>query len=202
MERYLDDLQENVDDLKDRFKPEYAASAEVTTILRQGSDIQRFMGAQKPNFDGASEWNRLAASLGELATVYGTTFPMAEGQTARRLNDVELEKAADDLGKSVDHFKHELDESLKKDKAVDQATRQAALRQVDELKRSAEKLESVLDDNRPASGEAQALLRSRRESAADGSRPHAVFERADSLGIGAARPQKIALAFGLSTKPS
>ena len=79
-------------------------------------------------------------------------FPMAEGQTARRLNDVELEKAADDLGKSVDHFKHELDESLKKDKAVDQATRQAALRQVDELKRSAEKLESVLDDNRPASG--------------------------------------------------
>ena len=58
----------------------------------------------------------------------------------------------------MDHFKHELDESLKKDKAVDQATRQAALRQVDELKRSAEKLESVLDDNWPASGEAQALL--------------------------------------------
>ena len=89
VERYLDDLQENVDDLKERFKPDYTASTEVTTILRQGSDIQRFMGAQKPNFDGASEWNRLAASLGELATAYGTAFPMGEGQTARRLNDAE-----------------------------------------------------------------------------------------------------------------
>ena len=65
MERYLDDLQENVDDLKDRFKPEYAASAEVTTILRQGSDIQRFMGAQKPNFDAPAsgiDWPRVSAS--------------------------------------------------------------------------------------------------------------------------------------------
>ena len=62
------------------------------------------------------------------------------------------------MAKSVDHFKHELDGSLKKDKAVDQATREAALRQVDELKESAEKLESVLDDDRPASGEAKAVL--------------------------------------------
>ena len=50
--RYLDDLQENVNNLKDRFKPDYAASAEVTTVLRQGSDIQRFMSTQPPDFDG------------------------------------------------------------------------------------------------------------------------------------------------------
>ena len=53
--------------MKERFKPEYAASAEVTTVLRQASDIQRFMATQPPNFDGASEWNRLNASLNELA---------------------------------------------------------------------------------------------------------------------------------------
>jgi hypothetical protein len=36
VERYLDDLQENVDKLKERFKSDYAGSAEVTTVLRQG----------------------------------------------------------------------------------------------------------------------------------------------------------------------
>ena len=80
VERYLDDLQENVDKLAERFTPQYAASAEATTVLRQASDIQRYMSTLPPNFDGASEWNRLSASLGELAANYGTTQPLPEGQ--------------------------------------------------------------------------------------------------------------------------
>jgi hypothetical protein len=158
VERYLDDLQENVDRLKDRFTPQYAASAEATTVLRQGSDIQRFMSTQPPNFDGASEWNRLAASLGDVAAVYGTTFPLAEGQQARRMNDHEVKKAAEDLAKGADRFKKDLDSSLKKDKTIDKATREAALQEADDLKRDAQKLASVVGDGRPASGEARALL--------------------------------------------
>ena len=102
VERFLDDLQENVGRLKERFKSDYSASAEATTVLRQGTDIQRFMSKQPPAFDGASEWNRLASSLGELAKVYGTTFPLPEGQQARRLNDREVEKIASDLAKSAE----------------------------------------------------------------------------------------------------
>jgi len=158
VERYLDDLQENVDRLKDRFTPQYAASAEATTVLRQGSDIQRFMSAQAPNFDGSSEWNRLAASLAELAAVYGTTFPVRDGQQARRLNDREVRKAADDLAKGADQFKKELDSSLKKDKTIDKAAREAAVKEADELKKDAQKLASTVGDGRPASGEAQAVL--------------------------------------------
>ena len=76
--RFLDDLQENVGKLKDRFKPDYAASAEVTTVLRQASDIQRFMAKQPANYDGASEWKRLEASLTELATAYQPSCPFGE----------------------------------------------------------------------------------------------------------------------------
>ena len=72
VERYLDDLQDNIDRLKGRFKSDYAASAEVTAVLRQASDIHRFMATQPPDLDGASEWNRLSASFGTLATAYGT----------------------------------------------------------------------------------------------------------------------------------
>jgi hypothetical protein len=158
VERYLDDLQENVSKLKDRFTPQYAASAEATTVLRQGSAINRFMANQPPNFDGASEWNRLSTSLGQLAAAYGTVFPLSEGQQARRLNDGEVRKTAGDLAKSADRFKKELDSSLKKDKAIDKPTREAAVQEVEALKHDAEKLDSTIGDGKPASGEAQALL--------------------------------------------
>jgi hypothetical protein len=158
VERYLDDLQENVDKLKERFTPEYAASAEVTTVLRQGSDIQRFMSTQPADLDGASEWNRLAGSLRELAAIYGTTLPIAEGQQARRFNDREVAKAADDLSKSADRFKNGLDSSLKNDKTIDKATREAAVKEADALKQGAKRLASLVGDGRPASGEAKALL--------------------------------------------
>jgi hypothetical protein len=158
VERYLDDLQENVDKLKGRFTPQYAASAEVTTVLRQGSDIQRYMATLPADFDGASEWNRLAASLGNLASAYGTTFPLAEGQAARRFNDAEVRKAANDVSKEADQFKKGLDSSLKADKTVDKATRESAVKEADTLKQDAHRLASTIGDGKPASGEAQALL--------------------------------------------
>jgi hypothetical protein len=158
VERYLDDLQENVGKLKERFTPAYAASAEVTTVLRQASDIQRFMATQPPNFDGASEWNRLAVGLGELAAAYGTTLPVPDGHQARRLNDREMRSAADGVAKGAERFKKDLDSSLKDDKTVDKATREAAVREADQLKSDAKELASIIGDGRPASGEAKALL--------------------------------------------
>jgi len=158
VERYLDDLQENVSRLKDRFKPEYAASAEVTTVLRRGSDIQRFMSTQKPNLDGASEWNRLAAAFGDLAAAYGTSMPLPDGQQARRMNDREVRQAADEVARGADLFKKDLDTLLKNDKTVDQATRKAAVADIEGFKRDAKTLASVVGDGRPASGEAKALL--------------------------------------------
>ena len=158
VERYLDDLQENVKKLKERFSSEYAASAEVTTVLRQGGDISRFIASKPPNFDGASEWNRLAASLSQLAAVYGTRMPVPDGQLARRVNDREVKVVTTQVAKDADHFKKELDASLKRDTSVDKPTREAAVRGVDELKADAKRLGSLAGDGRPATGEAKALL--------------------------------------------
>jgi hypothetical protein len=158
VERYLDDLQENVKKLRERFTENYAASAEATTVLRQGSDIQRYMSQQPPNFQGASEWNRLASSLETLAGAYGTTFPMAEGTSARRINDRELSLAAKEIAKGADEYKKALRSSLEKDKSIDKATREASLGEVESLKRDAKALASRLESGDPASGEAKELL--------------------------------------------
>jgi hypothetical protein len=158
VERYLDDLQDNVGKLKDRFKPEYSASAEALTVLRQGSDIYGYMSSQAPNLKGASEWGRLAASLGQLAAAYGTTFPLPADGRARRLNDREVRQAADEVADSADRFMKELDTALKSDPSVDTATREAAVKEVDQLRQDAKALSSRLGDRKPASGEAKQLV--------------------------------------------
>jgi hypothetical protein len=200
VERYLDDLQENVDKLKDRFTPQYGASAEVTTVLRQATDIQRYMSTLPANFDGASEWNRLAASLGELAANYGTTLPLPEGQQARRLNDGEVKKAAEEVAKGADQFKKDLDSSLKKDKTIDKATREASVKEADGFKQDAQKLASLVGDSRPASGEAKALLDSaaRIRAAASGRALSPAAQTAWGSVEGGL--SKVALAFGLPAR--
>jgi hypothetical protein len=156
--RFLDDLQENVDRMKDRFSDKYASSAEVTTVLHQGSAIDRFFSQQKPDFQGASEWNRLRSSLVTLAAVYSTTFPITEGVSARRLNDDEVEDAAKQVAEAADQYKKALDKSLKADATIAQATRQTAVREVDSLAKDAKTLASRVGDGKPASGEAKQVL--------------------------------------------
>lgn len=158
VEGYLHDLQENVSKLQDRFKPAYSASAEATTVLRQGSEIKRYMVTLPAAFDGKSEWNRLDSSLGELAAAYGTPWPLPDGQQARRLNDQEVKIAAGVVADNADHFKKELDSSLKADKSIDKVSREAAVKEADLLKGDAKNLGSVVGDGRPASSEAQALF--------------------------------------------
>jgi hypothetical protein len=200
VERFLDDLQENIDKLKQRFTSDYAASAEVTALLGQGEAIQRFMAAQEPDLDGASEWNRLADTLKYLAFVYGTAMPIPEGQQARRMNDREVERAAEELAKSANQFKKELDSSLKTFGPTDQATREAALVDADALKRDAEQLADTVGDGRPASGEVKAVLaRAAKLRAASSTYRLSPMAQRAWLGVETSL-DKVALAFSLPAR--
>jgi hypothetical protein len=156
--KFLDDLQENVDKMKGRFENDYSAGSEVATVLRQGSAVQRFMSTQAPNMKGASEWNRLATSLSELAIVYGTTFPVPEGAAVRRIGDHEIADAASKMADAADQFRKRLDDSLKLETHIPQASREAAVAEANGLKKDADALADRLKDHKPASGEAVALL--------------------------------------------
>jgi hypothetical protein len=158
VERFLDDLQDNVGKLKDRFKPGYSADTEVRTVLEQGGRIQRYIDTQPPNYKGSGEWSRMATSLGELATAYGASFPMADGAKLHRLDDRELAGAASSLSQVADRFSKALDSSLKKDKTVAPANRQSAVEDAKALKKAAETLASRLKGGQPASADVTRLV--------------------------------------------
>ena len=169
-------------------------------MLRQATDIQRYMSTLPPNFDGASEWTRWPQAWESWPRIYGTTLPLPDGQQARRMNDGELKKAAEDVAKGADQFKKDLDSSLKMDKTIDVATREASVKEADGLKQDAKKLASAVGDGKPASGEAKALLDSAaRMRTSTSGRPlspaaQTAWESVEG-GLG-----KVAFAFGLPAK--
>ena len=151
---YLDDLQENVKRLKDRFKPEYSASKEAETILRQGADIHTFVKAQPGELKGGSEWDRMAAELGRLAAAYGTTFPLPANAAVRRVNDVEAAATAEDVARGADLLKRQLD----REAALVTASREAIKEDLDTLIRLARTVKSRTSGGRPVTAEMRDLM--------------------------------------------
>lgn len=152
--QYLDDLQENVKRLKERFKPDYSASTEALTVLRQGTDIDRFMKSQPHSMKGASEWDRLAGYMSTLAGAYGTTFPLSEDAAARRMNDRETALAADLAAKQVGEVKKAFD----RDKTLPKPQRDTLKKEADELARTCKAVKSRVGDGKPATAEARQLF--------------------------------------------
>lgn len=158
VKRYLEDFKENLDRLKERLKPEYAASAEAAAVLRQGSGIQAFFKSQPAGTKGESEWNRLGADLSTLAKAYGATFPLDEQGAVRRIGDRELLAAVDVVGKTAERLKKAVDNDLKTDVAVTKAQREAAVLEAQQLGQAAKALQDRVKDSKPSSAEAERLL--------------------------------------------
>ncbi len=105
VQNFLNDFQDNIDKVEERLKPDYAASAEVQTLLQQGTFIDRFFRTQPAGTKGESEWNRLAVDLKALAVAYGADFPLPDGAAVRRMGDKEVITILDDVADGGDRLK-------------------------------------------------------------------------------------------------
>ena len=150
----LQDYQDNTKKLKDRFASEYAASAEVATVLKQSNSIDRFMQGTGSTMKGRSEWDRQVANLKRLAAVYGATFPLPEGVTPRRINDKEAAGYAEAIADAADRFESDVD----KLKAVPEPERDAAKKDVEMVEKNANDVKSRINGEQPATSELRLLI--------------------------------------------
>jgi hypothetical protein len=152
--KYLDDFQENVGKLKDRFKGNYAASKEAETVLRQAMEIDAYVKSQPPGTPGSSEWERLSIDLNRLAEAYGTRFPLPPDAVVRRMNDGEVAETADDIVKGADTLK----KAISRDPAITKAERDAVRTDLDELTKQAKTIKSRASGATPATSETRRLV--------------------------------------------
>jgi hypothetical protein len=151
MEPFLEDFNTSIERLKDRFDKDYAASSELTALMRRATDLDNFIKSQPPSLKGRSEWDSYSASLNALAAAYGSSFPMKEDNPPRRMNDLEIKQAADNAVKSGESLKKQLSKVYGKD---DDEARKVAAAEVDAMTKGAKGLKDRVDDRKPASGEA------------------------------------------------
>jgi hypothetical protein len=156
--RYLDDFEESISRLRERFKSDYSASPEAYDVLRRGSAVQGFL-SRHPGTRGTSEFNRLATGLEQLAASYGVRFPLDESvKGVGRANGLELVRAADDIARASDQFRDAYDDTLEADSAVTMDARQAQVRDAEAIEDAAKAVRSRIDDDKPASAEARQLV--------------------------------------------
>jgi hypothetical protein len=150
----LQDYQDNTKKLKDRFTPAYSAGAEVATVLKQSTAINTFMEGSPISMKGRSEWDRQVGIVKRLAAAYGTTFPLPDGATARRMNDKDAAGAADAVATAAGRFKNDLGKAS----TLPKPDREAAKKDVDALIKLANSVKSRAADGKPATSEVRQLV--------------------------------------------
>jgi hypothetical protein len=197
VENFLDDFKTSLDRLEERFDSKYAASAELNAVLRQAGDIERFIQSQSPSLKGRSEWDDFKASLQTLAAAYGSVFPPDPNKPPRRMNDYEIQQAADS---AIDHgsdLKRELSDVFTKEEEKD--AKETAQDDIEAMQSAAKKLKSRVDDGKPASGEAGVFVASvKKLHSTLGSRTLSEDAKTANDGISKALA-KVEQAFGMST---
>jgi hypothetical protein len=165
---FFDDFQDQVQRARDRFKSDYSASSEVLSLLQYATRLQGWTATQPAGFPGSKEWGVLATDLRRLASAYNTAMPNPGQQglgsiaQARRINDAELVKAAANVEKKIDGFRTAYDSALAANTNITPETRQAAIQQVDAMKKNAQALNAALASDKEGVAEADALLKGTR----------------------------------------
>jgi hypothetical protein len=149
----LQDYQDSTHKLKDRFTPDYSASAEVATVLKQSMQIDSFMKSPSSPTKGRNEWERQTANLRRLADAYNTTFPLPDGATVRRMNDKEAADAAGAVVAQAEQVKRTADA----DKTLAKPAKEALKTEVDAVVKQAKTVQSRLKDGKPATGDERTL---------------------------------------------
>jgi hypothetical protein len=195
VENFLKDFKTSIDRLADRFDSKYSASSELNTVMDQAGRVEKFIQSQPPALKGRSEWDDFKASLQSLAAAYGSVFPPDESKPPRRMNDLEIQQAADS---AIDHgskLRKKLSDVFSKEEKQAKETAQA---DIDAMQKAAKNLKARVDDGKPASGEAGVFSDSVKKLRASlGSRTLQGDAKTASDGISAA-VAKVEQAFGIS----
>jgi hypothetical protein len=156
VDHYLDDLSVAIDRLSKRFTGSYSASTEATEVLER-SDFMDAYVRNNSSLKGANEWDVFASGLQQLASAYGTSFPLPEGAVVRRIGDGELADAATALGKFAKNFDGVLGKSTRGMDELSESVKngRAELKNITQTSRT---LASRIGSGKPASAEARQLM--------------------------------------------
>lgn len=156
VKKYLQDFDQALKSLGNRFDDKYSASAEVGDVLTRASAMHSYV-REHPQMKGASEWDQVAANLSRLATDYGVTFPLAAGAAVRRIGDRELLESIDAAGKLPGSIRKALQKAAKNTPALASVST-SGTKDLEALSDALQTLKSRLSSDKPATAQARQVI--------------------------------------------
>jgi hypothetical protein len=154
---FLKDFESDIDVVKGRFKPTHAASIEVLSLLRRGSDVE--LRNRRQGLTPSSEWSALGAKLSALAAAYAVGWPIESMNVqAVRLNDAELAARVQQMEKSAKQLRGQAEKAAKANKSIDKPARESLKGSIQQLESTAKNVRERIAGDRPATIEAGKLL--------------------------------------------
>jgi hypothetical protein len=154
---FLKDFDKDIEVLKSRFEPSYAASLEALTLLRRGSDV--VLHNQRAGRTPTSSFAVLGTKLEALAHAYEVGWPIQSMQVlALRLNDGELANKVAMVEQSAKQLRDQTDKAAKANKSIDKATRESLKTSIQRIEQQAKDVGSRIKDDRPAGVEVGQLV--------------------------------------------
>jgi hypothetical protein len=153
---YFSDLERAIKNLNKRFTGEYSASAEATEVFQRSSLMHGYIQSH-PELKGANEWDVYAGSLKQLASAYGTTFPLPDDAVVRRIGDRELSDAAKATADFAKKFDSRLGKSTKKVKTLTDPVK-GARADLKTMASVSKTLSSRIRSGKPSTAEARQLM--------------------------------------------
>ena len=151
--KFLDDMEDSLDVVKDRLKSDYAAGPEVTALLRRASDVERRYALQgRPD-----SWQPVSTQFAQLAAAYAVSWPMEGNASAQRKMDGELAAEVRQLADASDRLRSNALRAAS-DANRPKPDRDAAERDLKALKEAAKRLESNLKNHRAVMSDASQVL--------------------------------------------
>jgi hypothetical protein len=150
---YLDQFKQSVDNVKNRFTEQYSANSEAQTVLRQGTDIQKFL-ASRPAGPAAAAWESVAGSLKQLAVAYRVVFPLSSTSVTRRINDGSVELAAETLANEAKR----LSDTISREVGYSKEDRETLKTNLDTVSKESKQIRKNASQSKTAGAEAQRML--------------------------------------------
>jgi hypothetical protein len=156
---FFDDLEDQVQRTRDRFKDDYSASSEVSSLLGYATRLQAWASTQPSKFQGHQEWEVLDKDFHRLAAAYNTSLPQPQQANARRVNDEELVAAVASAQKRIAAFQTAYSETLAVGTSLTPETKQSATKQVETMKNDAKQLSDELAGKQKGISQAEKLMK-------------------------------------------
>jgi DNA repair exonuclease SbcCD ATPase subunit len=160
LNRHLNDFKGSAEGMKNKFKDNQLARADIEDVLRRGVAVERFL--KRNPLDGVEgDWLILRGDLERLAGAYGMNLMDGQFATAAKVGEADVRNLVKRINSSATQYKKSLEPALDNSRLDGTKTEDEINGYVKEFRESTDRLENNYKEDTAAQDAAEVIRRAK-----------------------------------------